>query len=179
MTASVKGSARAVFLDRDGVLNEVVERDGAHLSPQIIEDLRLAPDLSQLTRLRDSGFLIFMVTNQPDVARGRITMALVDEIRERIRDQVPLHDDRACFHDDVDACACRKPQPGMILELARRWHVDLDRSYFIGDMWRDVEAAAAAGVTSILLRRPYNEAVTPDVEVRTLTEAVEWILDRP
>jgi D-glycero-D-manno-heptose 1,7-bisphosphate phosphatase len=168
---------RAVFLDRDGVLNEVVERDGHPASPRALDEFVPAPDLHTLQRLRAAGWLLFVITNQPDVSRGHTTPDLLDAMFERIRAAVPLDDVRACVHDDGHACACRKPRPGMIEDLARCWHVDTLRSYVIGDTWRDVEAARAAGCTSILLDRPYNAGVAADQRVATLAAAVDLILE--
>jgi D-glycero-D-manno-heptose 1,7-bisphosphate phosphatase len=98
-------------------------------------------------------------------------------ILDRIRSRVHIDDIRICAHEDADACACRKPRPGMLLDLARHWHVDLARSWMIGDMWRDVEAARAAGCRSVLIRRDYNRRTAADVEAATLTEAIARVLE--
>jgi D-glycero-D-manno-heptose 1,7-bisphosphate phosphatase len=168
--------ASAVFLDRDGVLNEIVERDGAPGSPRTLQDLRLVADIEAARRLRAAGLLVFIVTNQPDVARGLLPEADLDEMMRRVVAAADVHDYRVCVHEDRHDCACRKPRPGMILDLARRWQVDAARSCVIGDMWRDVEAARAAGSRSVLIRRPYNRDVSADYEAETLNEAVEIVL---
>jgi D-glycero-D-manno-heptose 1,7-bisphosphate phosphatase len=170
------GARRAVFLDRDGVLNEVVMRNGAPESPRALEQLVFPRDIHAVRRLKDAGLLLFLITNQPDIARGNVTEAYLDAVLERIRVHVPLDDVRFCPHDDADDCACRKPRPGMLLDLARSWHVDLSRSWVIGDMWRDVGAARAAGCRSILIRRDYNVDAEPDTEVDSLSAAVEAVL---
>ncbi|MGH7447636.1 MAG: D-glycero-alpha-D-manno-heptose-1,7-bisphosphate 7-phosphatase [Longimicrobiales bacterium] len=166
----------AVFLDRDGVLNDVVERDGQPASPRTMGELRLAADLAAVNRFAEAGRLVFIVTNQPDIARGHVSTELAGQIADRIRSRVHIDDTRVCAHDDEDACACRKPKPGMLLDLARHWHVDLARSWMIGDMWRDVEAARAAGCRSVLIRRPYNRRAAADLEADTLAEAVALVL---
>ena len=171
------GARRAVFLDRDGVLNEIVQRHGKPESPRTLDQLRLTADIGSTRRLKEAGFLLFLITNQPDITRGKTTRSFVDEVVDRIRLHVPLDDVRICPHDDEDACACRKPRPGMILDLAREWHVDLSESHVIGDMWRDVEAARAAGCHSILIRRDYNRDTSGDAEAATLEEAVQLVLD--
>jgi len=167
----------AVFLDRDGVLNEVVERDGQPASPRSLDDLRLVTDLEAVDRLADAGHLVFITTNQPDVARGHVSSAIIEEIMIRIRSHVHIDDTRVCTHEDADDCACRKPKPGMLMDLARHWHVDLARSWMIGDMWRDVAAARAAGCRSVLIRTAYNRAASADLEADTLAEAVERVLE--
>lgn len=167
----------AVFLDRDGVLNHVVERDGQPASPRTLDELRLVPDLAAVNRLQQAGYLTFITTNQPDVARGYVSWGLIDRVLERIRSRVHIDDTRVCAHEDADDCSCRKPKPGMLLDLARHWHVDLARSWMIGDMWRDVEAARAAGCRSVLIRAPYNGGAAADFEADTLAEAVARILE--
>jgi D-glycero-D-manno-heptose 1,7-bisphosphate phosphatase len=158
------------------VLNEVVMRNGAPESPRALEQLVLAADIDAVQRLKDAGYLLFLITNQPDIARGNVTEEYLDAILDRIRVHVPLDDVRFCPHDDADGCECRKPKPGMILDLAHEWRVDMNRSFVIGDMWRDVGAARAAGCRSILIRRDYNIDAQPDVEVTSLTAAVEVVL---
>jgi D-glycero-D-manno-heptose 1,7-bisphosphate phosphatase len=167
---------RAVFLDRDGVLNEVVERDGRPGSPRVLTEFRLVDDLQCVQRLKDAGFLLFVITNQPDVTRGHVTLDLLDAMLTEISRRVSIDDYRTCPHDDADACACRKPRPGMILDLARHWHVDLVHSFVIGDMWRDVEAARSAGCTPVLISRPYNEGVEVTLKAQSLAAAVDIIL---
>lgn len=167
----------AVFLDRDGVLNEVVERDGQPGSPRSLSEFHLAPDLAHVRRLKAAGLLVFIVTNQPDLSRGLLEAAAFDGMLRLLCEQVPVDDWRVCSHEDGHDCACRKPRPGMLHDLAHHWHVDLSRSYFVGDTWRDVGAARAAGCRSILLRRPYNGDVEADVEVATLASAVDSILE--
>jgi D-glycero-D-manno-heptose 1,7-bisphosphate phosphatase len=169
---------RAVFLDRDGVLNEIVERDGRPGSPRRLDELRLVDDVGTAARLHEAGLLVFMITNQPDLARGHVTPQLLERMIEAVRARVPIDDYRVCPHEDADRCSCRKPLPGMILDLAQQWQVEPRQSFMVGDMWRDVEAARAAGCTSILLERDYNSDARPDLRATTLTEAVDMILER-
>lgn len=176
------GGARAVFLDRDGVLNAVVLRDGRPASPRTPDELVVeAGAAAAVRRLRERGYLVFAVTNQPDVARGLLTEAALAELMSRVEAEIPLDDWRSCIHDDVDRCECRKPRPGMVQGLARAWGVDLAASYLVGDSWKDMEAGRAAGCRTILLRRDYNSEATGGQEVGTLDEAVDIILaaDRP
>lgn len=166
----------AVFLDRDGVLNEVVERDGRPGSPREPSEFRLVDDIDVVRRLRGAGYRVFVITNQPDLARGLMTRRSFDAMMETIVARVPVDEYAVCPHDDGEGCNCRKPLPGMIHDLAQRWQVDPSRSWVIGDMWRDVEAARSAGCTSILIRRAYNDDARPDHEVTSLREAVELVL---
>jgi D-glycero-D-manno-heptose 1,7-bisphosphate phosphatase len=170
----------AVFLDRDGVLNEAVVRDGKPYPPDLAADVRLIPDAAEaLRRLKALDLPLIVVTNQPDVARGRQTVAEVEAIHRRLRDELPVDDFLACYHDDRDGCACRKPKPGLILEGAARHGADPGRSFLIGDRWRDIDAGRAAGCRTVWIDRGYRErgpSSAPDAKVASVTEAVEWIL---
>ncbi len=180
MTTS--SSRPAVFLDRDGVLNETFVRDGVPTPPRSAADFRLLPGVvDACVGLKRAGFALVVVTNQPDIARGTQTWAEVDRMHDRLRSLVPLDDVYVCPHDDVDACACRKPQPGMLLAAAERLGLDLSRSASVGDRWRDVEAARRAGVTAIYVECNYDEpaSVGADVAVANLPEAAAWIRRQP
>src|SRR4051794_884804 len=170
---------RAVFLDRDGVLNEAVVRDGNPYPPETIEELVIVPDAADsLALLRRRGFRLIMVTNQPDIARGKVSRKLVDEMNRYVCTMLSIDAVEMCHHDDADHCDCRKPQPGMLLRAARRDDIMLTESFMLGDRWRDVEAGRRAGCRTILIGDGYAEGLksTPDVIVANLTEATNWIL---
>lgn len=151
----------AVFLDRDGVLNEVRMAGSTASTPRSVEELRIYPDAREhLDRLRVGGFILLVVSNQPDVARGDLSLAAVEAINEALRRVLRLDAVYFCPHDTGDDCACRKPKPGLIHEGARQWDIDLARSFLIGDRWVDLAAAAAAGVDGLLLRRPWSWEAT-------------------
>lgn len=171
-------SRPAVFLDRDGVLNEAFVRDGVPMPPRSLEEFRVLPGVAEAcAELRRAGFVLVVVTNQPDVARGTQTRAEVDRMHERLRSLVPLDEVCVCPHDDSDDCVCRKPQPGLLLDAAQRLNLDLARSASVGDRWRDIEAARRAGVRAIYVERRYSEPepVGADVAVADLPEAAAWI----
>lgn len=172
---------QAVFLDRDGVLNRVIVRDGRPYPPASVEELEVLPGVEQaLRRLKRAGFRLIVVTNQPDVATGRQRREVVEAIHARLRQAMPLDDIRVCYHVDEDGCTCRKPKPGLLLEAARAWQVDLAQSVLVGDRWRDIEAGKAAGCQTILLRNGYEERQprAPDAVVASLLEASEVILSK-
>jgi D-glycero-D-manno-heptose 1,7-bisphosphate phosphatase len=180
MGIGLRPLTRAVFLDRDGVLNEAVIREGKPYPPDSPHELRIVAGAGDaLARLKSLGLKLIVVTNQPDVARGKQSSAAVDEIHEHMRRTLPVDEFRSCFHDDADRCGCRKPLPGLILEGARQHGVDPTRSFMIGDRWRDVDAGAAAGCRTIWIDAGYRErgpSAPPDAKVRSLTEAVDWIV---
>lgn len=172
-------SRRAVFLDRDGVLNAPVVRGGLPYAPATVEQLEILPGVqAALADLKRAGFVLLVVTNQPDVARGKVSRAEVDATHEALRATLPLDAVYTCCHDDADRCACRKPAPGMLLQGAREWDVDLRRSFMVGDRWRDTEAGVAAGCTTIFVDHGWNEKQPEryDARVSSLAEAAAWIL---
>jgi len=171
---------KAVFLDRDGVLNQAVVRNGKPYPPANEAELVLAPDAkAALRELKAQGFLLLVVTNQPDVAKGITTRAVVDEINRKLAAELPLDDVFVCYHQDKDHCDCRKPKPGAILDAARRHAIDLTQSYMVGDRWRDIEAGQRAGCRCLFVDNGYREQqpVGPFVPVSSLAAAADWILE--
>ncbi|MBD3881925.1 HAD family hydrolase [Phormidium tenue FACHB-886] len=168
----------AVFLDRDGVINEVVFRQGKPASPRLIEEFIFAADIeSAVKRLKAANFLVFVVTNQPDVARNKMEAIVLEQIAIQLYQRLPIDDLRVCPHDDCDNCTCRKPRPGMLVELAAQWQVDLQQSFMVGDSWKDMEAGKQAGCCTILLARDYNQGTTANFTVESANAAVEVILE--
>lgn len=151
--------SRAIFLDRDGVLNHPVVREGKSYPPARVEDLKIYEGLREpLQRLKDRGFVLIVVTNQPDVARGTTPRSTVEAINDAIAQEIPAIDKFiVCFHDNSDGCDCRKPLPGMLLAGAAEFDIDLARSYMIGDRRGDIEAGIAAGSRTIFVDRAYRE----------------------
>jgi D-glycero-D-manno-heptose 1,7-bisphosphate phosphatase len=173
-------AGRAVFLDRDGVLNLPVVRDGKPFPPASVEELRLYPDaFAALARLKKAGYRLVVVTNQPDVARGTTERAAVEAINGAIGAALGVGDFLVCWHDDADRCECRKPKPGLLIDGAERFGIDLSRSFMIGDRWRDIDAGAAAGCRTVLIDRGYRERApehAPDFRAASIAEAVGWVL---
>jgi len=177
---SIAKRFRAVFLDRDGVVNRAVIRDGKPFPPASLEELEITPGTeSALQDLKKRGFKLIIVTNQPDVARGLTSQAAVEKINQALATSLSLDDVFVCYHSDENNCDCRKPKPGMLLEAAQKHNIDLSRSYMVGDRWRDIDAGHNAGCKTILVDSGYNErapARPPEARVRSLREAADWIL---
>jgi D-glycero-D-manno-heptose 1,7-bisphosphate phosphatase len=171
---------RAVFLDRDGVLNTAVVRNGKPYPPASVAELEVPADVIESTRrLHEAGFVLIGVTNQPDVARGTTQRHVVEEINAALRKAVPLDEMLVCYHDDADNCECRKPRPGLILDSAQTWGVDLAASFMIGDRWKDIEAGRRAGCRTVFLDRDYNERrpdPPADFSTTSFAQAAAWIL---
>jgi D-glycero-D-manno-heptose 1,7-bisphosphate phosphatase len=170
-------SHAAVFLDRDGVINRAIVRDGKPYPPASAEELEILPGVPEaLQRLRAAGYALIVVTNQPDIARGTTTLAAVEAIAAKLRRELPLDEIRTCPHDNADGCECRKPKPGLLLQAPG---YDMRASAMVGDRWRDIEAGIAAGCgTTILIDYGYDEAITqePTTRVHSLAEAADWLL---
>lgn len=171
-----------MFLDRDGVLNKAYVRNGKPYSPDAIDEMIIPSDARQaLGRLHQHGFRLLMATNQPDIARGRLTREQVDAMNGYVASKLPLDGIEMCTHDDADHCGCRKPKPGLLLHAAARDGIDLSQSFMVGDRYRDIEAGHSAGCRTVLIGDGYGETFNaqPDATVATLSEAVDWILRQP
>src|ERR1700688_4132849 len=180
-TAHVLPRARAaVFLDRDGVINRAVVRDGKPFPPAGIDDLELLPEVaSAMNSLKAHGFALYVITNQPDVTRGTQTRDAVESIHQSLSSSLPIDDIFVCYHDDNDECGCRKPLPGLLLEARSKHNIDLSRSFVVGDRWRDIDAGHNAGCKTVLIDYGYRErapARPPEATVRSLREAADWII---
>lgn len=172
---------RAVFLDRDGTLNRPILVDRRSHPPASVEEFELYPGVVEsLAALKAAGFVLVVVTNQPDVGAGRQRRDVVQAIHLKMRELLPIDDVRVCYHTDADGCDCRKPRPGMLRSAATDHHLDLASSFMIGDRWRDVDAGRAAGCRTIFIRNAYDERQPDryDFAVDSLAEASRLILDR-
>ncbi len=171
----------AVFLDRDGVLNRAMLRDGKPFPPVSLDEVEILPGaFSSLKRLEAAGFVLIGITNQPDVARGSQSREMVESINRAILSQLPIREIFACYHDDSDECECRKPKPGLIFEAAKKYGLDLRRSWVVGDRWKDIAAGQCAGLKTIFVDYHYAEtyrALPADCVVKDTAFLAEIILD--
>jgi len=180
MTTSAGGDQRkAVFLDRDGVINESPVHGGKPYAPRLLSDFRLFPGVAEaVADLKNAGFIVIVVTNQPDVGHGLIEQGTLEAMHNKLRADVPVDEILVCPHRQDAGCDCRKPKPGLILDAMQRWKITAAGSYMVGDRWNDVVAGKAAGLYTIFLDRGYSEKLTtpPDLTVRSLREAASNIL---
>ena len=166
---------RAVFLDRDGVLNRAIVRDGKPYPPASLAEFEIIPGTKEsLEKLKAAGYLLIVVTNQPDVGRGTQQKLIVEEMHEVLRDSLPLDEIYVCYHGYDGECECRKPRPGMLIKAAKKHNIDLSRSFMIGDRSKDMEAGKAAGCKTIFIDYQYSEKLNihPDYK----TNSIESIL---
>lgn len=170
---------RAVFLDRDGVINRAEVRNGKPYPPANLAEVDILPGVPDaLEQLHDAGFLLIVVTNQPDVARGITSRDMVEDIHQHLASYIPIDAWYTCFHDDKDGCDCRKPQAGALLNAAKQYGIELSKSYMVGDRWRDIEAGFQAGCKTIFIDYHYDEKQPDSVDfrVKSLSDAAKFIL---
>jgi D-glycero-D-manno-heptose 1,7-bisphosphate phosphatase len=172
---------RAIFLDRDGVINRPLIRDGKPYPPVSIHEFEILPGVTEACRVfKELGFLLVVATNQPDVGRGTIPLEAVETVHRWLVQQLPIDRVMVCFHGGTafgDPCDCRKPQPGMLLEAAEAMKIDLAKSFMIGDRWRDVDCGFSAGCQTIFIDWGYEEKLNrePDFRARDLLDAAQLI----
>ena len=179
MVSGARGLRPAVFLDRDGVIVIPEFRDRRSYAPRRLEDFRLYPEAAgSLARLKRAGFLLAVVTNQPDVGNGLTARAQVEAMHELMTRTLPLDTVQVCFHRREDGCECRKPRPGMLLAAAAELGIDLPQSFMVGDRDSDVAAGRAAGCSTVFVDLGYAEPApqAPDFVVSSIAEAAERII---
>lgn len=175
----LESSQRAVFIDRDGVINRSILRNGRPFAPTSLDELDILPGVGTgLDNLRDAGFLNVVVTNQPDLATGKQTRAGLEMIHAQLLANFAIDAIKVCPHVDADACDCRKPKPGMLVASAREFGIDLSASWMIGDRWRDVAAGQSAGCRCCFIDYNYDEPrpAQPFFAARSLADAARVIL---
>ena len=159
------------------MINKVLLRDGTAGTPRRFEEFEWAEGIGEeVQRIRDAGFYVFVITNQPDVARGLLPLAELEKMSTAIRARLAVDEIWVCPHDDDARCDCRKPKPGMVRRAREAFDFDIEESYVIGDSWKDLELARGVGCRGILIDAPYNQEVDGFARVRDIHEAVDLIL---
>ena len=171
---------KAIFFDRDGVLNEAIIKENRPYAPLKISDVKIVNGIKELIfELKNLNYLILAVTNQPDYSRGLVKKENIEEINSYIISELNLDDLFCCFHDNNDDCECRKPKPGAINYLKNKYNINLKESFFIGDRAKDIEAAKAVSCPSIFVDYRYNEdkPVGQIASTRNIGDILKIILD--
>lgn len=171
---------KAIFLDRDGVLNHVTVVNGVPQAAKSLSELIIFDDAyDALCALKKMGYMLIVVTNQPDVVRGTIKKETIESMHAYLKEKLPIDAIYVCYHDNNDQCDCRKPKPGLITTAAQLNDIVLKNSFVIGDRWKDIEAGKNANCQTIFLDAGYAETikytVKADCVVRSLKDAVAWI----
>ena len=171
---------KAVFLDRDGVINKAFIKDGLPKSPNSLNELKILPGVKEsISRLKKLNFICLVVTNQPDVQRGKIKKNTIIKMNNFLKKEIELDDIFVCYHDDQDNCNCRKPKPGLLLQARKKWNVDFKKSFIVGDRWRDIQAGKKVGCKTIFLDYRYKDIKpkNPDFVTDTLLNAT-YIIEK-
>jgi D-glycero-D-manno-heptose 1,7-bisphosphate phosphatase len=172
---------RAIFLDRDGVINRPLIRAGRPYPPATLDKFEILPGVLEACQLlKKLGFLLVIATNQPDVGRGTLARGAVETIHTWMSQQLPIDRVMTCFHGGAvygDPCECRKPRPGMLLQAAEALKIDLAKSFMIGDRWRDVDCGFNAGCKTIFVDWDYEENLkrVPNFSAHDLLDAAKLI----
>ncbi len=172
---------KAIFLDRDGVINKTIFRDGKPRAPYTMEDFALFEGVEEAIDLfKKAGFKLIIVTNQPDVSRGWVSRESVEMINQKIQELLKLDSIQVCYHDKKDHCSCRKPRPGMLLQGAFLFDIKMSASFMIGDRYSDLEAGYTAGCKSILVGDGDEQRDTkePVYRAQSLLDAAQWIVSQ-
>ena len=172
---------RAVFLDRDGVINRCEVRNGKPYAPRQLQDFRLLPGTARAVRdLKSAGLLVVVVTNQPDIGNGLTDPVVIEAMHDKLSRAMPIDGVMICPHRQDAGCYCRKPKPGMLLRAAKHWKIDLKKSVMVGDRWGDIIAGKAAGCYTVFVNRGYKEPriATPDYYAKSLVTATRLILSK-
>lgn len=169
---------QSVFIDRDGVINDVVDRGDRWTAPFSYDEFRIKEGVMEaLEKIKALGFLLILVSNQPDIAYGLMTKNDNDKMMKEMK-RFPFDDIFVCYHGREDGCDCKKPKPGMLLEAQRKWNIDLNASYMIGDTENDMMAGRLAGCRCILINARYNKDVKSDFRTESILDAANFICER-
>ena len=169
---------KAVFLDRDGVINKAIVKNGLPTSPNSLNELEILSGVKKsILKLKKLHFICIVVTNQPDISRGKIKKNIVIKMNIFLKNEIKLDDIFVCYHDDKDNCNCRKPKPGLLLQARKKWNIDFKKSFMIGDRWRDIQAGEKVGCKTIYLDYNYKDIKpkNPDFVTDTLLNSVYLI----
>ena len=178
---------RALFLDRDGVLDALVRYPDGWGAPRTPDALDLLPGVRDaIARAAHNGWSIIVVSNQPDAAKGYTTQQALEAVHDELLKQLngaPIREFFYCFHRSEDRCECRKPEPYFVLQAAKKYAIDLAQSWFVGDVDTDIETGRRAGCRTALLEYPHSiskrGAQKPDLVCRDLDHFVRTLIGQP
>lgn len=170
---------KAVFLDRDGVVNRPIIRKRKPYAPRALFQFKIYKDVKlSITKLIENNFLIIIVTNQPDIGNGLMKKKELDLIHKKLRSHIHIDEIYSCTHSQKEKCKCRKPSPFFLLKAKRKYNIDLFKSYFIGDRYTDMLTAKNANCRPVFIDRNYFETPFMDYVhyVKGIKQAINYIL---
>ena len=168
---------KAIFLDRDGVLNRAIVKNNKPYSPLSIKDFKFLPNVRKTIKFLSPKYIIIVVSNQPEVERGNLSLHVLEMMNNKIYKKLNVHDILNCIHDDNAKCNCRKPKIGMLIKAKNKWNIDFKSSYLVGDRWKDIEAGQKAKCKTIYLDRNYDEKrpTNFDFKIKTINDMLKII----
>ena len=167
---------RAIFFDRDGVLNKLVKRDGGYYSPLNFKNFKINEEAKSITNdLKRLNYLNIVISNQPEIARNRMKSSELEKMTEYLKNEIIVDDIFYCTHDDNSNCACRKPKTGLFLNAQKKWNIDLHESFFVGDTWRDLDAGKNMNLKTIILENNCNYDLKCDIKIKKLKDLLSII----
>ena len=170
-------AVNTVLLDRDGVINEVVIREGKVSSPRKFSEFLFVKEIFNfVNKMNEASINLAIISNQPDIARGLLSADELELMNDLIRKELGIRNIFVCPHEDSDICSCRKPKFGLIKLAKEKMGFDKKRVIFVGDGWKDMEAGRRFGVQTVLLRTDYNASVQGDIMVKNLNDLVDIII---
>jgi D-glycero-D-manno-heptose 1,7-bisphosphate phosphatase len=164
---------KAIFFDRDGVLNKTLLKNGKPYAPRNIKDFKIISDAySILSYLKSLNYLMFVVTNQPDVGNGYMDKIIVEEMHEMILDQLPIQEIFTCYHSQKDNCSCRKPKTGMLEKAHKKFNLNIKDCFIVGDRFSDIEAGQKFKFQTVMIGTGYGEKplAKPDFNIDKLED---------
>ncbi len=169
---------KCIFLDRDGVINRSNVKNGKPYAPLRFENFIFLPKVKKsIHQLKKLGFLVILITNQPDISKKKLKISTLDKMNDKIYRNLDVDDIFFCIHSSEDNCNCRKPKTGMLLESQKKYNINLNKSFMIGDRKKDIDSGIKAGCKTIFINRNYNEErpTRQNYTTTSLYKAVEYI----
>jgi histidinol-phosphate phosphatase family protein len=167
---------KAIFFDRDGVINKLVTRDGGLYSPRLLKDFIFYDDIKPcIDYLIKNKFLIFIISNQPDISRKKMTIKELDKIDKEINKKLHIDEIYYSFDSEFSITGTKKPSPKMLFEAKEKWKIDFSKSFFIGDSIADRDCAKNANLSFILVSRSHNKEISYPLQINTLNDLNDLI----
>lgn len=157
-----------IFLDRDGVINEIIYRKDKVSSPRLLEEFKIREDFLTFSKNIDKKLNFFLITNQPDISRRLLKLNVLKKMHDELSKVLSFNEIMVCMHDDKDNCNCRKPKPGLILRAISKYKLVPEECVMIGDSLNDMIAAKSAKIDFFLLDTDYNSHISDVRKIKSL-----------
>ena len=168
----------AIFLDRDGVINKSLIKNGKPKAPLLLKDFEFINGVKKSIIELSKKFVLVIITNQPDIKKGKLKNSTLIKMNNKIINQLKIKNIYVCPHDDDDMCKCRKPKNGLIESAIKRHNIDRTKSFLIGDRKKDIEAGIKSKLKTIYIKSNYNESKPKnfDYTCNNLLQSLKYII---